>query len=431
MSVKRRVLAGATAVGIALTGLPLAAGATAYASSTSGPSGTITWDANSFSPAASQALGALFHKTYPSITVNVVQAPSNEQTYLSELVTQISGGASTPDVFMGDVIWPSQFETDGLALTLNHTSLASVTGRFNSSLISNATVNGNLVAIPLFVDQGTLYYRSDLLKKAHLPVPATWSQLQSEAITLVKDHSVKYGYLWDGSSSLGIFNDFTEWMADAGGSILNSSGTQATLDTSAGARVGAFMRGLLTSGASPSTTTAANILTEVTTFAAGDAAFMRSWDFAYAELNTPATSQVVGKFAVAPMPSFTAGKPGAGEIGGWDLYINPHSKNAAAAELFVNWLSSTPIQVMIGADDALTPANSVAQKNPAVVAKDPLALIPAHEVLVSRPKSPAISEIGTAIAANMGKVETGSISVQAGLKATQSAIDAALTKSSL
>ena len=56
-----------------------------------------------------KVLIADFEKAYPNIKVNLQTAPTDTDTNRADLVTTISGGATTPDVFMGDVIWPGQF----------------------------------------------------------------------------------------------------------------------------------------------------------------------------------------------------------------------------------------------------------------------------------------------------------------------------------
>ena len=73
---------------------------------------TITWWASPIStsgPDLRKVLIADFEKAYPNIKVNLQTAPTDTDTNRADLVTTISGGANTPDVFMGDVIWPGQF----------------------------------------------------------------------------------------------------------------------------------------------------------------------------------------------------------------------------------------------------------------------------------------------------------------------------------
>ncbi len=79
----------------------------------SATSGSIVWSASPLTgTGANDARTVLinaFEKQYPNIKVTLVSAPTDTDTNRATLATEISGGSSTPDVFMGDVIWPAQF----------------------------------------------------------------------------------------------------------------------------------------------------------------------------------------------------------------------------------------------------------------------------------------------------------------------------------
>ena len=187
---------------------------------------TITWWASPIStsgPDLRKVLIADFEKAYPNIKVNLQTAPTDTDTNRADLVTTISGGANTPDVFMGDVIWPGQFGAHSLALSLTKVMPKSFFSRFASGLVAGATYNGQVYGAPFFQDQGFLYYRTDLLKAAGMAVPTTWQQLQTDAVTLVKANKVKYGFVWEGDAYEGGTCDFMEYYADTGGQVLNAS----------------------------------------------------------------------------------------------------------------------------------------------------------------------------------------------------------------
>ena len=65
------------------------------------------------------------------------------------------------------------------------------------------------------------------------------------------------------------------------------------------------MRCLITSGVSPAAVTTFQEAQAMSTFAAGQAAFLRNWDYAYANATTPATGTLKpGKVGVEPLPTF-------------------------------------------------------------------------------------------------------------------------------
>ena len=49
------------------------------------------------------------------------------------------------------------------------------------SIIESQTVDGKLVALPMFTDAPALYYRKDLLEKYKKPVPKTWDEMAATA----------------------------------------------------------------------------------------------------------------------------------------------------------------------------------------------------------------------------------------------------------
>ena len=370
-----------------------------------------------------------FEKAYPNIHVSLVSAPTSTDTNRATLATQISGGSATPDVFMGDVIWPAQFGEHGLAVPLSDYLPSSYWAQFAPGLVQGATYNGKVYGSPLFEDQGFMYYRKDLLAKEGMSPPTTWEQLESEAKTLVSKGLVKYGFVWEGDSYEGLTCNFMEYLASAGGTATNSGYTQATLNSPQAVKALTFMRSLITSGVSPAAVTTFQEPQAMNTFAAGDAAFLRNWDYAYASANTPATSKVVGDVGVEPMPTF-AGQPAPGysNIGGWNLYINPHSKNIAADLTFIKFMASPTAQTILATEFSEIPTTTVVRDSPQVIALNPVLAIVGKTKLVPRPAgTPNYPQLSDAIYTNVNAALTGSVSPSAALAAAQSAANTALT----
>ena len=354
-------------------------------------SGSITWWASPITTSAKYgdtrtALINAFEKQYPNIHVSLVSAPTNTDTNRATLVTTISGGATTPDVFMGDVIWPAQFGAHQLAVPLSDYLPASYWSQFASGLVQGASYKGKVYGSPLFEDQGFMYYRKDLLSKAGMSPPTTWQQLETDAKTLVASHAVKYGFVWQGASYEGLTCNFMEYLASAGGTATNSNYTKATLDSPQALQALTFMRSLITSGVTPAAVTTFQEPQAMTAFADGDAAFLRNWDYAYSDANTPSTSSVVGKVGVEPMPAF-AGQPtpGYSNIGGWNLYINPHSKNVAADLTFIKFMASPTAQTILATEFSEIPTTTVVRNSPTVIALNPVLAIVGKTKLVPRP----------------------------------------------
>jgi multiple sugar transport system substrate-binding protein len=410
-----------------------AAGATQSATG-SATSATIVWSA---SPIATNSFGdtrttliTAFEKQYPNIHVNLTSAPTNTDTNRATLATEISGGSATPDVFMGDVIWPAQFGAHQLAVPLSDYLPPSYFAQFAPGLVAGASYKGKVYGSPMFEDQGFLYYRKDLLAKENLPVPTTWEQVLSESETLQKAGLVKYGFVWQGASYEGLTCNYMEYLASAGGTATKSDYSTATLDSAASVKAVTFMRSLITSGVSPAAVTTFQEAQSMSTFAAGQAAFLRNWDYAYADSQVPGTF-TVGKVGVAPMPTF-AGQPAPGysNIGGWNLYINPHSKNIAADLTFIKWMSSTQAQDVLAVQYSEIPTVQSVRTSPQVLAENPvLATVPKTK-LVPRPAgTPNYPQLSSAIYQNVNAALSGSSSPSSAMAAAQSAANTALSSS--
>ena len=118
---------------------------------------------------------------------------------------------------------------------------------------------------------------------------------------------VRYGFVWEGDSYEGGTCDFMEYYADTGGQVLNSTDTASALNVADVTKVLTFMRGLVTSGASPAAVDTFQEPEAMTAFQDGQAAFLRNWDYAYGVSNSKG-SDVIGKVGVVPLPTF-AGQP--------------------------------------------------------------------------------------------------------------------------
>lgn len=380
-------------------------------------------------------LVAAFEKQYPNIHVTLQTEASNTDTTRQQLTTSIGSGAQTPDVYLGDVIWPAQFGHAGLAMSLNSLLPSSFFTRFSPGLVKGATYKGNVYGAPFFVDTAFLYYRKDLLKKAGLPVPTTWEQVMSESQTLQKDKLVKYGFIWQGASYEGLTCDFSEYLADAGGSFLNSSG-QPSINTPQATKALTFMRSLVTSGVTPNAVTTDQENQSMNLFAQGDAAFLRNWSYAWSVSNDKTQSSVVGKVGVTVLPAFAGSNGHYSSVGGWNLYVNPHSQHLSADKELIDFLTG-PVAQKILVQHGELPTNAAIAAQASTIAKtsgnnSPIFNLISKTDFISRPsQSPNYPQISQAIYQNANAVLAGSESVKAGLQKMQQQMQSVSSNSGL
>ncbi len=408
-------------------------GATQSASG-SATSGTLQWSASPIAGAGATdtrtVLISAFEKQYPNIHVNLVSAPTSTDTNRATLATEISGGSATPDVFMGDVIWPAQFAAHQLALPLSKYLPQSYFAQFAAGLVQGASYKGEVYGSPLFEDQGFMYYRKDLLQKEGLSPPTTWEQLESDAQKIQKAGLVKYGFVWQGASYEGLTCNFMEYLTSAGGTATNGDFTKANLDSPQAIKAVTFMRSLVTTGVTPAAITTFQEKEAMNTFANGDAVFLRNWDYGYSTAIDPAQSKLkASQVGVVPMPSF-AGQPSPGysNIGGWNMYINPHSKKINLDLTFIKWLASDAAQNILATKYSEIPTTTSVRSSAQVVALNPVLAIVSKTKLVPRPAgTPNYPALSTAIYTNVNAALAGSASPSAAMKSAESQAGSALS----
>ncbi len=392
-------------------------------------SGSITWEASPITtsgPDVRTVLIKAFEKAYPKIHVTLQSAPTNTDTYRGALTTQISGGGG-PDVYMGDVIWPAQFAAHQLATPLSTYLGKSYFNTFAPGLIAGATYKGQVVGAPFFEDQGFLYYRKDLLAKDHLKVPTTWAQVASDSKAIQGKGQTKYGYVFQGADYEGATCNFMEFLADAGGKVLNSTNTKSVLSSN-GDAVKALSEevSLVKSGVSPKAQSTFQEANAMDAFAAGQSAFMRNWDYGYST-SQAAGSKVIGKVGVAPLPSFSGPGTGYSNIGGWNLYINPHSKNKAADVKFIQFMTGHDAQNILATKFSEIPTNEAVRTSSAVVKSNAVLAVVPRTKLVPRPaQTPQYASVSQALYQNISAALAGQKSPSAAISAANSAINTAV-----
>jgi trehalose/maltose transport system substrate-binding protein len=372
-----------------------------------------------------------FNKSHPNIKVSLTVGPTDVDTVRGILSTELGSGSATPDVYEGDVTWPAQFAKARLAVNLTKLFPKSFWNRFSPGAIKLAQYNGASYSVPTWTEAAFLYYRKDLLAKAGLPVPTTWEELVADSKKVQATGAVKDGYTWQGAGYEGLTCDFSEVIADAGGSIVSSNYTTGTLDTAAAQKALNFLKSTITSGVSPKATPTFQEPQSLNDFTAGNALFMRNWSYAWAITQDPTQSKVVGKVGMAPLPTF-AGQPspGASTNGGGGMFINPHSKYLNQDVEFLDWLTGTTAQGMFASVGKVLPANLQAQTPQAQKEVGPVGHVLAKLKIVGRPVgTPAYSQVSRALFQNVNAALSGNESVSKALSTANSQINSALSSS--
>ncbi|WP_411969359.1 ABC transporter substrate-binding protein [Mesorhizobium sp. B283B1A] len=277
--------------------------------------------------------------------VSIVVMPSSGTDQFGQYRLWLAAGNSDIDIYQTDVIWAPQLASQLVDLTA---ATRDVVGAHFPSIIQSQTVNGKLVALPIFTDAPALYYRKDLLDKYGAKVPATWKELGDTAqLVMDKERAAGnrdiWGFVFQGNAYEGLTCNALEWvMSNGGGQIIEPDGTVSINNPKAAAALD-MARGWIGTIAPPGVL-AYQEEESRGVWQTGNAVFMRNWPYAYA-LGNGEGSPIKGKFDVAPLPAGTGeGARPVATLGGWNLAVSKYSKHPDAAIELVKFIASPAMQ---------------------------------------------------------------------------------------
>jgi trehalose/maltose transport system substrate-binding protein len=300
------------------------------------------WSNRTFSEARQQELQQFTRET--GIRVSLLPSPESARQKLVLWRELLATGASGPDVYGLDVIWPGMLGDYFVDLKPYFATELSL--QF-PALAASYTVDNKLVAMAYRPDIGLLYYRTDLLRQyGYREPPSTWDELERMAARIQVGERAKgkkqfWGFVWQGAADEGLTCDALEWQASEGGGRIIEDGQEISVNNPQAIR--SWQRAAHWVGSiSPPGVVGYREWDSLNVWVAGDAAFMRNWPSAYAD-SQAAGSPIRNKFDIALLPGGKAGR--AGTLGGWGLAISRLSAHPREALDLVRYLTRRDLQV--------------------------------------------------------------------------------------
>jgi trehalose/maltose transport system substrate-binding protein len=288
-------------------------------------------------------------------TVKFVPMPPSPSEQFGQYRLWLAAGNEDIDLFQTDVIWAPQLAEHFVDLTTVGADLAS---KNFPSIIESQTINGKLIALPLFTDAPALYYRKDLLERYGKPVPRTWEELTTTAKAVQDGERAAgkadlWGFVWQGNAYEGLTCNALEWVKSfGGGQIVDSDGTISINNPKAAAAIDLAASWVGT--ISPTGVIAYQEEEARGVWQTGNAVFMRNWPYAYS-LGNGADSAVKGLFDLAPLPSGGDNATSAATLGGWNVAVSKYGKNQDEATSLALYLSGPEAQKQRAIIDAALP----------------------------------------------------------------------------
>jgi multiple sugar transport system substrate-binding protein len=351
----RLVRVSATAAILAAVAVIAGCGASATGSG-AGKVTKITWGiyADPSRMALAQAQVKLFEKSNPDIQVTVDQIPF--ATYYTKLGAQVASGTAY-DVMMMSGSYFSKIAPSGALENLSgliktdHLNLKNYTTEPLDSIYKGGTYT-----LPYEIDIQGLFYNKAYFNAKHVPYPTaswTWADLLSAAkkLTGTIDGKKVYGFYSDD-----LYPSWVSFIGQAGGSVMNSSGTAATLTTPAATSAIGFMRDLVYRyHVSP---TPGQVTTNTDPFETGQVAMAVEGAYSLA----PVLAAVKSPWGVAPLP---AGKTRAVAYWTQGIAVYAHTQHIAAANKFAEFLMSAPAETVMAKQKFAMPSLKSIDSSPA------------------------------------------------------------------
>jgi trehalose/maltose transport system substrate-binding protein len=300
------------------------------------------WTTKQFTEAREQELQRFTQDT--GIRVKLLPAPESAREKLALWQELLETGASSPDVYGIDVIWPHLLDEYFIDLKLYFANEISL---HFPAIAATYTVDNKLVALPYYANIGLLYYRSDLLRQyGYREPPKTWDELETMAARIQAGERAKgkkgfWGFVWQGAATEALTCNGLEWqVAEGGGRIIEENKMISVNNPRA---IRAWQRAARWVGSiSPPSVVGYKEWDALNTWVAGDAAFMRNWPIAYVDSQATA-SPIRNRFDISLLPRGKAG--GVGTLGGAGLGVSRFSAHPREAIELVRYLCGKDVQV--------------------------------------------------------------------------------------
>lgn len=355
--------------------------------------------------------------------VQLLRSTTQTEQRKQSILVALRGRKSDPDVMLMDVAWIGQMAQSEWLEPLGPLGV-STDNLFERVVKLADTHDGQVVGVPLYVDGGMLYYRTDLLEKyGYDGPPETWLELEEMSTKVQKgeraEHPDFWGYVWQGAQYEGLVCNALEWFVSAGGGLLDDD-LQPIVNSDENIGALTAICGFVSKGGISPPNTYTDMKEEEVrqVFHNGSALFERNWPYARA-LHNADDSPVKGKVGIAPLPHFE-GHTSASTLGGWHVAVSRFSDCKEDAAAFVSYVMSAEVQKQLALDLGWNPGNAAVYDDRELADADPdLARLRAvFENAVPRPTVPYYSEISLVLQRELN-------AALAGRKGPKMALDAA------
>ncbi|WEK49896.1 MAG: extracellular solute-binding protein [Candidatus Kaistia colombiensis] len=267
---------------------------------------------------------------------------------LTKTQADFVGHTKNYDLVTMDIVWAGQYAdnkytvdlTDWMKRDAEEMKLDDI---YPSTIKYIGQYDGKQVAFPFAGYAAVLAYRKDLLAAAGLKVPETTEEFVATALKLTDPAKKIYGFVANGQKGPAVAQDWLQYNAQLGGSVLDASGKPA-INSEANINSLKVYKELFDKAAPPGAVDY-DWGGREESFRQGLAAMMETWSVGAPGYYDPSMSKIVDSVAITTTPG-AKGLPVKYGLGGWGMGINADIDPAQqdAAWKFIKWLTSPEIQ---------------------------------------------------------------------------------------
>jgi multiple sugar transport system substrate-binding protein len=202
---------------------------------------------------------------------------------------------------------------------------------------SHMKYKGKWYGVPTHVGSMTFYYRKDIFEKEGYKIPTTWE----DVMEIAKDVEKKYapdmrGFVFMGRADIQGAATYMNFLGAYGGDFANPETFEPTINSPEALKAMTMLKDLVAYSVEGSPSYGFD--EAHVAFQQGRAAMLPFWDSGDGFFSDEEQSDIIGKWAVAPMPG------GRATNGGWSVQISADSPNPEAAWEFLKWLVSPEME---------------------------------------------------------------------------------------
>ncbi len=346
------------------------------------------------------------------IHLNVIRGPMETEAISDLAISSLLLGDTPFDGLLMDVTWVPKYAKAGWLEPLDRYFTEEDLNALAAGASKGNHYQDSLMRWPLNADIGLLYWRTDLMNEP----PRTPQELESISQKLQSSGSIPYGYVWQGRQYEGLSCVFLEIIDGFGGEWFSPETGRIGLDESAGVAAAQWLDSLIQRGISPRAVTNFSESETLQSFKSGQAAFMRNWPYAWAELQKN-DSQVKNKVGIAPMVAQTGHQPAA-TLGSWGLSLLKGSANPESTVKAFKYLTSEESQRYLYRQYGYTPTQRVIFNDQNLLKTHPSlqAIGQALSYARSRPETPLYAQVSDVLQRKLSGTLTGMTSPTAGMQ---------------